>query len=259
MIKAYTYFIGWKKLNLWYYGVRYKKGCTPDDFFTTYFSSSKLVHALMLKHGMPDVRKIRKTFNNVKASLIWEQTVLRRMNVLHKENWLNQNISGAINFTPAMRQIMSDRKKGRVWLVKNDKKILVLKELVEVMLNEGYTRWKPNLSGDKNGMWGKYHTTQTKNMMSKIKKEQGCRLTTSGRKNKSNFMKNNNPMSNPAIKSIHKQKMNKIKTASKKVYYQGKIYNSVREAAQHHPQIKYSTLAWCCANKKAGWSYDAPA
>ncbi len=254
MIKAYTYFIGWKKLDLWYYGVRYKKGCSPDDFFTTYFSSSKLVHALMLKHGMPDVRKIRKTFDNVKASLIWEQTVLRRMNVLRKENWLNQNISGAINFTPAMRQIMSDRKKGRVWLVKNDKKILVLKELVEVMLDEGYTHWKPNLSGNKNGMWGKQHSEKTLKKISESKLGK-CFTTPEGIKRKSDYMKNNNPMKVKANRQKYDEAMITVRLKSCKQVTNGiEIFKSLSEAAQK-TNNPVSTICYWCVNKKSGWQY----
>jgi len=258
MIKSYTYLVGWTKLNLWYYGVRYKQGCSTNDFFTVYFTSSKLIHALMLTHGLPDVREIRRTFDNVKKALVWEQTVLRRLKVLRDEKWLNQNVSGAINFTPAMRQIMSERKKGRVWLTKNNKKTLVRKELVEVLIAEGYQKWHPDNSGKKNGMWGKKHTNVSKNKIKETKVGK-CYTSDEGLHQKSIFMKNNNPMHDPTIKQHHKEKMIQLKNASKKVYYKGFVYNSVREAAQHHPHMKYSTLAWSCANKKAGWSYDDPA
>lgn len=256
MIKAYTYLIGWSKLNLWYYGVRYKKGCAVDDLFVSYFTSSKVVHSLMFIHGLPDVKQIRKTFLSIKQALLWEQKVLRRIKVLKNEKWLNQNISGAINFTPVIRNIMSERKRGRVWLIKDNKKTLVVKELVEPLLLEGYTKWKPNHYGNKNGMFGKKHKEETKQKIGLLNSK--STLTEKGRTKKSKYMSKNNPMHNLEIKKKHKEKMQQLRSASKKVNYQGQIFESLKQANLKYPEQKYSTLAYKCKHKKDGWSYVQP-
>lgn len=40
---CYTYLIGWSEYDIWYYGVRYAKGCNPADLWVKYFTSSKFV------------------------------------------------------------------------------------------------------------------------------------------------------------------------------------------------------------------------
>jgi hypothetical protein len=85
----YTYLIGWSDHNKWYYGVRYSKKCNPNDLWKKYFTSSKIVKAFAKKHGRPDVIQIRKTFNDGKSAVLWEQKVLKRMNVEKDSKFLN--------------------------------------------------------------------------------------------------------------------------------------------------------------------------
>lgn len=101
MSSPYTYLIGWKKLDKWYYGVRFAKGCDPSEFWKEdgYFTSSKYVDKFRKHHGEPDVIEIRNTFKCVDKARKWEGRVLKRMGVI-KENdtkWLNQNNSIAIS------------------------------------------------------------------------------------------------------------------------------------------------------------------
>ena len=91
---AYTYLIGWTNLDLYYYGVRYAKGCDPSDLWTSYFTSSKKVKYIRNTHGEPNIIKIRRLFINRRKALIWEQKVLRRLDVLHNDRFLNANIGG---------------------------------------------------------------------------------------------------------------------------------------------------------------------
>src|SRR5688500_5384682 len=86
----YTYLIGWKDLNKWYYGVRYGKGCCPSDLFIKYFTSSKHVKKFISINGMPDVIQIRKTFTSIHKARNWEIKVLKRLNVKEKEYFLNK-------------------------------------------------------------------------------------------------------------------------------------------------------------------------
>ena len=50
----YVYFLKNKSTSLKYVGVRYAKGCSPDDFWTKYFTSSKSVHKLIEEFGKDD-------------------------------------------------------------------------------------------------------------------------------------------------------------------------------------------------------------
>lgn len=95
-MKPYVYLIGWKKHDLWYYGVSYKKNCHPSQLWETYFTSSSYVSETRMKFGEPDVVEIRRTFSSKEKACLWEEKVLRRMNVLKEDKWLNKNVSGAI-------------------------------------------------------------------------------------------------------------------------------------------------------------------
>lgn len=93
----YTYYLYHEQTNTHYYGVRYSKNCRPDDLWHTYFSSSKKVKKLINEYGTDSFSvEVRKTFNDREQAILWEQKVLRRLKVLSKLEWLNDNISGAI-------------------------------------------------------------------------------------------------------------------------------------------------------------------
>jgi len=97
----YTYLIGWSEHNIWYYGVRYAKGCQPSDLWTFYFTSSKLVKSARETYGEPDVVQIRRTFLTEDAARNWETKVLRRIKVVVREDFLNQTDNIAISIETA--------------------------------------------------------------------------------------------------------------------------------------------------------------
>jgi len=89
----YTYHIFCKPTNQHYYGVRLAKNCDPSDLWTLYFTSSSTVKRLIAEHGKDAfVINVRKTFDSKEKALKWEQTVLRRMKVLEREDWINSSI-----------------------------------------------------------------------------------------------------------------------------------------------------------------------
>lgn len=96
----YTYFIGWSKLNRFYYGSRYAKNCDPSELMITYFTSSKLVHQYLNEHGKPDIVQIRRVFKTVDQARTWEHQVLRRLDVVNSEIWLNRTDNRAIQPMP---------------------------------------------------------------------------------------------------------------------------------------------------------------
>lgn len=117
--QPYTYLIGWSNLNTYYYGVRYAKGCNPNDLWVKYFTSSKHVKRFAEMHGDPDIVQIRKTFVDAESAVSWEEGVLKRMNVLTRDDFLNKNISGAILLTDEMKSSISTANKGhKRWLGK---------------------------------------------------------------------------------------------------------------------------------------------
>lgn len=258
MNKPYTYLIGWPEHNFFYYGVRYKKNCCSTDFFTTYFTSSRLVHECIIKYGMPPIRQIRKEFDFPKQAMVWEQKVLRRIKVLYNNKWLNKNISGAVEFDERIKALMSAAKKGKVWVHKNNVKALIRKELLTTYLDDGYTKGHgQKLLGQANPMFGKQHNDETRNRISKARKGVNTN-TKESLAIKSKKMTTNNPMFDPATKEKHAQAMKLSSTSSKAVYYGNTVFTSLREANKHNPHIKYTTLAYKCANKKDGWSYEQP-
>lgn len=92
----YTYLIGWSGHNKWYYGVRYARGCKPSELWKTYFTSSRYVKAFREECGEPDIIQVRKIFDDKNKAILWENTVLKRMNVIHQEKWLNKTNNMAI-------------------------------------------------------------------------------------------------------------------------------------------------------------------
>lgn len=89
--QPYTYLIGWTAHQKYYYGVRYAKNCSPDDFWMKYFTSSPSVSAMRLLYGDPDIRQIRKIFSTREQARLWETRVLRRMKAVIREDFLNKN------------------------------------------------------------------------------------------------------------------------------------------------------------------------
>ena len=92
----YTYLIGWTEHKIWYYGVRFAKGCNPLDLWNPYKTSSKYVKQFIEKYGDPDVIQIRKTFNNSESAQQWEEKVLQKMNVVKRKDFLNKTDTNKI-------------------------------------------------------------------------------------------------------------------------------------------------------------------
>lgn len=90
MTTYFTYRIRNKTTNQHYYGARWKPGCSPKDLWSTYFTSSNKVHALIEKYGIDDFDiEIRKTFTTEQQCRSWEMKVLHRLNVQNNNKWLN--------------------------------------------------------------------------------------------------------------------------------------------------------------------------
>lgn len=112
---AFTYIIGWRNLDRWYYGYSTK---SPDALWTKYFTSSKVVKAFRSDFGDPDVIRIHRVFDTKQAANEHEIKFLKRVGAVKSDRWLNrhdtQNFRGPSTYTAASREKMSAAKKGRV-------------------------------------------------------------------------------------------------------------------------------------------------
>ncbi len=91
----YTYYLRNKITNEKYYGVRYAKNCDPSELWATYFSSSKIVAGRIASYGKDSFEfEVRKVFATAQQARNWEERVLRRLDILHRTDWLNQNVCG---------------------------------------------------------------------------------------------------------------------------------------------------------------------
>lgn len=121
--KPYTYLIGWSTHKIWYYGVRFARGCNPRDLWNPYKTSSKYVKQFIEQYGEPDVIEVRKTFNTAEQAQVWEEKVLRKMRVVSRDDFLNKTDTNRIkseaitnglkkywaNLTPAERSERSSK------------------------------------------------------------------------------------------------------------------------------------------------------
>ena len=99
MTIPYTYLITHIPTNKKYYGVRYAKGCHPNDLGTKYFSSSKDLLLMINRESIESFKfEVRKTFLSKQKACEWESKVLRRLKVHLNENWINK----AHNYTFSM-------------------------------------------------------------------------------------------------------------------------------------------------------------
>jgi hypothetical protein len=96
MTQPYTYLIGWPDHNKWYYGVRYADNCHPSDLWNPYKTSSKAVQAYISLYGDPSIKQIRRVFSCKELARIWENKVLKKLNVVFDNKWLNKTNNKSI-------------------------------------------------------------------------------------------------------------------------------------------------------------------
>lgn len=93
----YTYRIGWSASNLFYYGVRFAKGCEPKELWIKYKTSSKYVKEAFERLGDPDIIEVRKVFQCSDSARDWEHKVLRRLGAKDRDDYLNQTDNKSIS------------------------------------------------------------------------------------------------------------------------------------------------------------------
>lgn len=142
MCIPYTYLIKCIPENKFYYGVRFSKNCDPDELWKKYFTSSKHVHSLIEKYGKESFDyEIRKTFDTPESARIWENKVLKKLNVVHNNLFINKTDN--ISISPDLCAV----NKGKFGKTHNryGHKNIFLSE---------YNKENPK-KGSKNGMYGR--------------------------------------------------------------------------------------------------------
>lgn len=127
-MKPYTYLIKHIPTNLYYYGVKYSNTSNPETFWIDYFTSSNKVKKLIEEYGKESfVFEIRKIFDSAEKAMIWEEKVIRRMNLPKRKDFLNhryaysiKSMSGEshplfnVGHSAESRKKMSDSHKGKI-------------------------------------------------------------------------------------------------------------------------------------------------
>ena len=90
--QPFTYIVGWTKANIYYIGVKYAKGCKPEDLGTTYFTSSKKIGALWT-YCEPDFKCVYP-FDSPEEALWFEEVLQKEFNVLKSKQFANLHIGG---------------------------------------------------------------------------------------------------------------------------------------------------------------------
>lgn len=90
--QSYTYLIKFIPTGQVYYGVRVANKTEPEnDLWKKYFTSSKYIKKLIKEYGAEWFEyEIRKIFDDRNKARLWEETVLKRMNVVNNNKWLNR-------------------------------------------------------------------------------------------------------------------------------------------------------------------------
>ena len=97
----FTYILKFKPTNQWYYGVRWAKGCSPADLWTTYFSSSAHIKNLIKQFGQDSFEfRISKTFTTKSQATMHERRFLLKVNAAKNGAFINKR-NNMPEFSPA--------------------------------------------------------------------------------------------------------------------------------------------------------------
>jgi len=181
----YTYLLKHIPTNKYYYGVRFSKKCKPEDFWKTYFTSSKKIKGLIKKYGKKSfIFEIRKVFKTKNQARDWEHKILKRMKVIYRDDFLNQTDNKSID-----PKVISKANLGKVGCMKGKKHKQSTKNKISkktkgknnprygVLLNDkqkkkisnSLKKWFKN-PNNKHPRLGKKHSKKTIELFKKINK-----------------------------------------------------------------------------------------
>jgi hypothetical protein len=182
MFKAYTYYLYHVPTGKKYYGVRWANKCEPEqDLWNEYFGSCDKVDELVKEYGRETfLAEVRKTFDTAQEAHTWEQNVLRRINAVNRDDWLNQALANGPFYRqgPQTKDHIEKRIKklrGRIPWNKNKKMPIGFSDKVRRyrtgkssgMKNKSHaeitkTKISSKMAGEAHHMYGKKHTIEAR-------------------------------------------------------------------------------------------------
>jgi hypothetical protein len=175
-MKPYTYLIKHRPSGKVYYGFRCANKVEPlDDLWKHYFTSSPGVQKLIEETGVDSFdTEIRRVFETKEQAVAWETRVLHRCKVLHDDRWLNQNVAGYIVPTKESNKKISNFHKDKHKSEEHKQKIRqrnLGKNKGKIATDEHRRKNSEAHRGEKNAMYGKSHSEETKAKISKLMSE----------------------------------------------------------------------------------------
>ena len=225
---SYTYLIGWSRLDLWYYGVRYAQVKRKQDYdlWVNYFTHSVPVKQMRAFVGEPDVIHYDKIFDSIDEAKFYELKVLNEHNCKNSIHWLNKNDIPAPPVISGRNHPMYGKKHSE-----NTKKILREKALKRNPISEE-TRLKISQANKGKGR------PHTKESIEKMKKSALRRLPIS-KETRSKMSKSQ--------KGRHHKEETKLKLRKKngrKIKIDGVVYQSFKEAANSYGLTRTAMYRW---------------
>lgn len=114
----YVYLIRHIPSGKFYAGSSYKKNCHPDQFWTSYFTSSKIVKGLIKEDGLNSFEVLEVIPRLLDDACQYEATFLKTVNAAQSDKWINKS-NGRGEFyncgpmTETTKAKMSEAKKGK--------------------------------------------------------------------------------------------------------------------------------------------------
>jgi hypothetical protein len=214
MFRPYTYYLYHIPTGKKYYGVQFNSRANPEDLWTTYFSSSKLVEKLIEQYGKDSFKyEIRKIFETTEEAHEWEQSVLKRIHAAEREDWLNQN-NGC----------------GPFYYL--GPKTETTKEKISIQAKKRYSN--PN----NHPMKGRKHTKETKAKMREKRKNQVFSEETRKKMAKSRIGKIRGPISEETRKKISESLKGRI------ISEDWKIKMSESQKGRKHSEETKRKISW---------------
>lgn len=147
--RPYVYAIMWTKLNTAYVGVRSAKGCHPNEFWKSYFTSSKYVRDFRKLHGEPDQIEIIECFLTASEATRAEYDIISTFALHYSPLFLNKACGRQVAMTDEVRLARNAKLKGRTRPPE-----------VCAAISQAQ-RGRKGLVGEANGFFGKKHTPET--------------------------------------------------------------------------------------------------
>ena len=260
---SYVYLIGWSKLDLWYYGVRYAQVKRRQDYdlWIDYFTHSGPVKHMRAFVGEPDIIHYDKIFDSIDEARKYELKVLVEHNCKNSIHWLNKNDVPAPPFMNGNRNGMYGRKHTKEAKEKQQKEIEI-DNIIYNGVNEAafilgvhrttITKWikfgKPTKEKTRekisNSLKGKPSPARKSIIIDGVNynsSTEAAKILKVNRTTVNRWRKNGKPTREETYKRRSKSHEGKN---TKKVIIKNKIFNSIIEASNYYDVNPKTVTNW---------------